>query len=670
MDIIIKSLNSSFFKIHKNNSSNKKIMDIKKLSEEKDRKLKELQEKYEKEHNERNEIEIKLMTLKQDLESVKGKNFIEKNEVIKIWEKFALNDIKENFQNFLPIEIYHLISNLFYLSKEILSKLLIEKYNLFLNCFNLESNKQNLESIEKRLKPFILNNISEIIFNEKDSLLFLNTLKKDFEKYSLEMFKNKNKKIEILINQSSFKYMIENIKKLILFGMFNEPILNFNIEKKFDDRKIEIIKINKSNINHYLIVNNIMEKQEFNAIIILNPPITKSGIEIAKLNNLKKIIIINENKSYSNLKDERIYEIDLKKILKNTIKWSDDISIKKKNFYEIYFELDSPIISQIGRIRKQYKNKIFDRNKENIKESFYNLYMKPLSQRVNKSLNHKSINAKKYNIDGESNENEYILTDLNDEKILDNNIKQIKNKDNEFKINKKNRKKITYNDLDFKKILNQINNYDFSQKLNKNKNIYYQARTISEMKNNKSNQKSIVIKKDISKRNNKEKAFNSNYKNFIKTNINLNHEIKKKKKKYYDEFFSSPYKKKKKSERPSTVTTKSSTYFNIDIDISVNKKDYLSNYLNIINLNQTNRIINQFGCNKKIRKFFSEYQLNDSLNNLNKNELNKYLIFKIVKNDYKNINKNNNDKNISMNSLLKLKKLFNMEKPRTKSPND
>ena len=131
------------------------------------------------------------MNLKQDLESVKSKNFIEKNEVIKIWEKLALNDIKQNFQDFFPIEIYHLISNLFYLSKELLNNLLEEKYNLFLNCFNLESNKQNLESIEKRLKPFILNNISEIIFNEKDSLLFLNTLKKDFEKYSLEMIKNK-----------------------------------------------------------------------------------------------------------------------------------------------------------------------------------------------------------------------------------------------------------------------------------------------------------------------------------------------------------------------------------------------------------------------------------------------------------------------------------------------
>ncbi len=63
------------------------------------------------------------------------------------------------------------------------------------------------------------------------------------------MIKNKNKKIEILINQNSFKSMIENIKKLTLFGMFNELILNFNIEKTFDDRKIENIKINKSNID-------------------------------------------------------------------------------------------------------------------------------------------------------------------------------------------------------------------------------------------------------------------------------------------------------------------------------------------------------------------------------------------------------------------------------------
>ena len=643
---------------------NKKEMDLKKLSEQKDKKLKELQEKYEREHNERNEIEIKLMNLKQDLESVKSKNFIEKNEVIKIWEKLALNDIKENFHDFFPIEIYHLISNLFYISKELLNNLLTEKYNLFLSCFNVESNKKNLESIEIRLKPFIIDNISEIIFNEKDSQFFLNNLKRDFQKYSLEMIKNKNKKIEKLMNKNSFEIMIENIKKLSLFGMFNDPILNFNIEKKFDDRKIENIKINKSNIDNYLIVNNINEKKEFNAIIILSPPKTKSGIEIAELKNLKKIIIINENKTYSNSIDEKDYEINLKKFLKNSTKFFGEISIKKKNFYEIYLQLDTPIINQFERIRKQYRNKYF---KEINKEILYNLYINPLSHRINKSLNHKSINSKNFNIGNISKENENIITDLNNEKIFENNIIQINNKDNEIKKKEKNKKR-TFNEIDFKKILNQI---EFSQKVNKNNNIYiyYQTKTISEMKNNKYNHKNILIKKDISKRNNKEKMFNSNFKNFIKTNININ-SGNKRQKKYYDEFFSSQYKqnkRKKKTERPSTGTTKSSTYFNIDIDISVNKKDYLSNYLNVININQTNRVINQVGWNKNIRKFFPEYQLDNSLKNFNKNELNKYLIFKIVKNN-KNINRYD-EKNISKNSLLKLKKIIHMEKPRTKSPN-
>ena len=120
--------------------------------------------------------------------------------------------------------------------------------------------------------------------------MFLNNLKQDFENYSLEMIKNKNKKIEILINQNSFKSMIENIKKLTLFGMFNELILNFNIEKTFDDRKIENIKINKSNIDIFN-YKNIIENIEFNAITILNSPITKSGIEVAELNNLKKKLI-------------------------------------------------------------------------------------------------------------------------------------------------------------------------------------------------------------------------------------------------------------------------------------------------------------------------------------------------------------------------------------------
>ena len=64
--------------------------------------------------------------------------------------------------------------------------------------------------------------------------------------------------------------------------------------------------------------------------------------------------------------------------------------------------------------------------KEINKEILYNLYINPLSHRINKSLNHKSINSKNFNIGNISKENENIITDLNNEKIFENNIIQIK----------------------------------------------------------------------------------------------------------------------------------------------------------------------------------------------------------------------------------------------------
>ena len=225
------------FEIKKNHIINENI-DIDKLSEEKDKKLKELQEKYEKEHEERYQIELKLMNLKNNFEKEKidnqfqrKKNFLEKCEVIEKWEKFALNDITENFVDFSPIEIFHLISNLFYLCKELLNNILMEKYNQLLNCFNVPSNSKSLESIQIRLKPFILDNMSDIIFNEKESMIFLERLKKDFKNISIDIIKNNESEFNDLINDKSFKTMIKCIKNLILFAMFNEPILNFNIEK-------------------------------------------------------------------------------------------------------------------------------------------------------------------------------------------------------------------------------------------------------------------------------------------------------------------------------------------------------------------------------------------------------------------------------------------------------
>ena len=742
------------FEFKKNNIINENI-DIDKLSEEKDKKLKELQEKYEKEHEERYQIELKLMNLKNNFEKEKidnqfqrKKNFLEKCEVIEKWEKFALNDITENFVDFSPIEIFHLISNLFYLCKELLNNILMEKYNQLLNCFNVPSNSKSLESIQIRLKPFILDNMSDIIFNEKESLIFLERLKKDFKNISIDIIKNKESEFNDLINDKSFKTMIKCIKNLILFAMFNEPILNFNIEKNYKYRKIEKVKINKKNKDNFIIINE-PGINNFEAIIILNPPVTKSGNEIAELNDLKKIIIKyeesnnyyqNDNKNINNILN--VNEYDNNKIIKNSTIYSGEISIKKKFFYE---QLERPILSQYERMRLEFRNKTFQKNIEKTNQDSYSInYSNQLSHRVNKSYNQNIMNRKQY-IDGLSKEYEYIQTDLNEENnnndlIYEHNSYQINGKNDCDKITnvKRNFKKMSLNENDYKHVLKNAFSNDFflNNNVNNNNNInnmnnslfqIFQKRnkTQKHLQNNKKGKiyhKKFITKKPLTNKNiNKNKSNNnspqrkekSNEKNnmsnqkYIKSNINhINKNLNKENKKEnenilknknknlnnYDGIYSSPGKEKniiKNIEIPSTGTTKSSTYFNIDTDSSIPKKDIRSQNFNIISLNQTNRVISQVGFYKNFNspKFFYVNQLDNNSNNLiEKNEIsnsNKRFIVKVNKNSSKKIimnrenifNKNKNDKNICLintirnSSLLKLKKIVKNDNKRTKSPN-
>ena len=166
----------------------------------------------------------------------------------------------------------------------------------------------------------------------------------------------------------------------------------------------------------------------------------------------------------------------------------------------------------------------------------------------------------------------------------------------------------------------------------------------------------------------------------------------------YDRIFSSPGKENnliKNMERPSTGTTKSSTYFNIDTETSIPKKDIKNHNLNnLISLNQTNRVISQVGFYKNFNspKYFYVNQLdNNNSNNINeKNDINKRFIVKIAKNNSKKVikiknninnindiiyNKNKDDKSLFLgntirnSSLLKLKKIIKSDSKRTKSPN-
>ena len=67
--------------------------------------------------------------------------------------------------------------------------------------------------------------------------------------------------------------MLNNVKNLTLFALFNEPILYFDVIKDINKRKIEIIKVN-NDTQKYIIVN-FDDSEKFKGIILLNPPITK-----------------------------------------------------------------------------------------------------------------------------------------------------------------------------------------------------------------------------------------------------------------------------------------------------------------------------------------------------------------------------------------------------------
>ena len=273
-----------------NNINNNKII------EEKDKLLQELKEKLQKEKDEKFKAQIECMKLKkiQEENSLKvnlknSKNFLEKSEIIDKWIKFAKNDITENFVDFSPLQTYHLISDLFILCSELLEILLKEKYTVILNSLNIPESNSQMENISQDLKNFIIENIENVIFYKEENDKFFENFKIKYSNKCLIYIKNREEEFFDLIKNSSFKSMLDDVKNIILFGMFNEPNLHFEIEKDYFKREIIEIPIN-NNRENYIIVNDPGIKN-FSSIILLNPPVTSSRNEISKLSDLKKILI-------------------------------------------------------------------------------------------------------------------------------------------------------------------------------------------------------------------------------------------------------------------------------------------------------------------------------------------------------------------------------------------
>ena len=404
----------------------------KKLLKQKDKKVQELQQKLQKEKDERYKCQVKYLCLQQAYEQqklieeqTKNKNFLEKSEICDYWLQFAGNDIN-NFIDFEdePYILHYLISELFILYSELIKEFLSQKYSKLLLSLNLPSTENSLEQISKTLKPFILENMSAIVFNAQENDIFLENFKITYKENYIKNINEKIDEFEDIINDNSFKKMLNNVKNLTLFALFNEPILYFDIVKNVNERKIEIIKV-KNDTEKYIIVNS-DGTNEFEGIILLNPPITKSGNTIAILSDLKKVILKCSKEQINKLKQKELTN-------------KDDINL---------------FIDKRNSIRKIQKE--FDYNNEKcliFKTSFnshpsLNLYNSK-TQILNENTYHTSNEDTNF---FSNNFATYYLTEYENENKKENKIKN-NQKENDKITNKKNTKNIGNNPI----TKNQIN---------------------------------------------------------------------------------------------------------------------------------------------------------------------------------------------------------------------
>ena len=403
----------SNFEIEENIENNKKL-------EEKVKLVQELQEKLKKEKNENYKMKLECIKLKKIQEenilnkkSKKIKNFLEKSEIKEKWYKFAKNDINENFVDFNPIQTFHLISELFILCSNLLQKLLQEKYSEILNALHIPNTDYQMKNISQDLKNIILGNIEKVIFIEEESEKFVKNFKKEYKEKCLKYIKNKNEEFNDFINEKSFKSMLDGVKNIILFGMFNEPNLHFEIEEDPSKRIIEEILI-KNNREEYIIVND-PGLNEFSSILLLNPPVTSSLNEISDLSDLKKIVIkydrnetIDDDFSKSDFDNINYDSKDSNDImLKPSTQSSTDIIKYNNDIDEIPIKYETNTGTKFEMIKyqnKKNKNELFC-NKSSL---IYNVFTNPVSSRLE---NKKKIIYNKSNLKEFSREHEHLQTD-------------------------------------------------------------------------------------------------------------------------------------------------------------------------------------------------------------------------------------------------------------------
>ena len=388
-------------------------------------------------------------------------NFPTKNEIKQLWEEFALVSLLDNFIDYEenPEIIFHLVSEMIIITEKLITDLCLDMYKKVSVSLNIIDDKKFINDIEKTSRPLIKEHLHKT-FADTNNQAFMDKFKNIFLESVVNIFKKKEimfKDFEPIIKGEDFKIMIKKIKDIVLFTKFNDQQLFFYIEKDINKRIEEKIKINNINEKkNYLIIND-NNKENFTALIILKPPVLKTGFP--PNNNLKTIIFIinDENESKKNCSEKNTIEDNIHSSLINTLTVDNQIKT-------------------ILPYKKLFSKKIF--SKTNMRDQFQKIKHKFFNKKI--TIDNKNLNKKYDLIDQENNIHSKEMEDeLNLKQVEDDlNLKQDIN--NDYLISANNFQYIKFPE-NFNE--NEINKFDikkgnFEAKNRINNNLKHQA-TIS-----------------------------------------------------------------------------------------------------------------------------------------------------------------------------------------------
>lgn len=382
------------------------------------------------------ELKNKFNTQREQLNSFTANNNTASNQFLpsefkEEWDSFYRNTISDFFIDFIeyPYMTFHLVQELFFISKRLID-IIIDDYMIeILNSFKLDNNEKNKKYMSAIVNLIIKDYYEELFDSKRAENRFYDKFVAKYKKFYNMMFNNiKEKEFNDILsidNSKSLKLLLKKIRTILIFTHLNSTIF-FEVDdssnrefiiKDIDESCVDVIQKNSSNKNKII-----------HCGLIINPPqlIKKNGF----YHNLKPIVL-KLNEDYSIEKDKEMFipqkinrQMPINKIyLQERIchtQESDEGQIKKYNYSPRDYLVIGRTVGNVSSLSKQkvYQAiKLFDNKLKQINKKNSSTYNEFILKTNNNNLSKKSssINSSMNTNNNDSN-NAGSITNKNERK--------------------------------------------------------------------------------------------------------------------------------------------------------------------------------------------------------------------------------------------------------------